>query len=76
MTDLPPDPDGMNDQRAEWAQLALTPFCHATGSWDPDESITDLIADLMHLCDRSGLDPQTIITRAIDHYEAETTDGQ
>lgn len=50
---LPPDPDGLNGDRADWAERALEAFMEATGT-DPCDAISDLVADLLHLCDRKG----------------------
>ena len=52
---LPPDTDKMvgcsNKDRAEWALAAVQEFQRKTGS-DNDTAVGDLIADLMHMCDR------------------------
>jgi hypothetical protein len=39
---LPPDPEGMNDDRAEWAAAALRHFQCTTGT-DYDDALTDLL---------------------------------
>jgi hypothetical protein len=82
MTDsrtLPPDPEGQNNARAQWAETAIRQFQICTGS-DWDDAIADLLADLMHLCDRTtredgatALDFADELERARQHYEAETT---
>lgn len=48
---LPPDAEGMNDVRATWAKQALLQFVINTGT-DWADALGDLLADLMHLCDR------------------------
>ncbi len=68
---LPPDPDGMNDERAGWAKEALAAFMAATGT-DPDDAVSDLLCDLMHWCDRRGVAFRTELARAQGHYDAET----
>lgn len=68
---LPPDPEGMNDFRAEWADYALTAFVSQTGA-DYADGVTDLLCDLMHLADREGTDFAADLERARMHYEAET----
>jgi hypothetical protein len=68
---LPPDPEGMNEQRARWAGLAVTAFQKATGT-DDEDALSDLIADLMHWADRNNFDFQAALIRGRDHYEAET----
>jgi hypothetical protein len=72
--DLPPDPEGMNDSRAGWAADAVTAFRSATGT-DEGDAVSDLLADLMHWCDRHGQDFGHQLTRARDHYAAETLGG-
>lgn len=69
---LPPDPEGMNDSRAEWAGHALAAFISQTGT-DAGDAVTDLLCDLMHLADRSGTDFVADLDRARSHYAAETT---
>jgi len=68
---LPPDPDGMNDKRASWAGSALAVFMRDTGTEDED-ALGDLLADLMHWCDRNNYDFDAALGRAFGHYEAET----
>jgi hypothetical protein len=71
---LPPDPENMNGDRAEWAAAALRHFQCCTGT-DYDDSVTDLLGDLMHWCDRNGVDFGDELARARRHYHAET-DGK
>ena len=68
---LPYDPDGMNDQRAAWAGLAIRTFRWTTGS-DLEEALADLLADLMHWSDRSGIPFEASLELARFHYDAET----
>lgn len=68
---LPPDPDDMNDSRAEWAGYALAAFIDQTGAARED-AVSDLICDLMHLADRTGISFAADLERARCHYEAET----
>ena len=68
---LPPDPEQRNDTRAHWADAALLMFQDWTGS-DAEDAVSDLLADLMHWCDRHGVDFDTELRRAQGHYEAET----
>lgn len=67
---LPPDPEGMNDRRSEWAGHALATFVEATGCDWPD-SLGDLLANLMHWCDRNDFVFDAALYRARMHYEAE-----
>ena len=68
---LPPDPEGMNDQRSAWADIAIRAFQTATGS-DDEDALGDLLADLMHWPDRNNYDFAAALTRGRGHYEAET----
>jgi len=70
------DPEGMNQDRAEWARAAVDAFRAETGLDDGDgmdTAIGDLLADLAHLCDVEGLDFANLLARADDHYTAETS---
>jgi hypothetical protein len=71
--DLPPDPEGKNADRAEWAGSALRHFQCTTGT-DYEDALGDLLGDLMHWCDRNNFDFEAALERARGHYEAETTD--
>ena len=83
MTDrsLPPNPEGQDDDRGQSAQAAIRHFQIVTGC-DWDDAIADLLADLMHLCDRetredgeTPLDFTAELERARQHYAAETAGG-
>lgn len=75
-TPLPPDPEGMNDQRAEWARIAALSFARQTGQdyrtdgWG--EILSDLLDDMIHLCDREQINFRDVYVRAVLHYQAET----
>ncbi len=68
---LPPDPEGMNGDRAKWAAVALATFMAETGT-DDEDALGDLLADLMHWSDRNNYDFDDALDRARCHYEAET----
>lgn len=68
---LPPDTDGMNDSRAEWAGIALSAFMERTGA-DQEDALGDLLGDLMHWADRHNFDFELALDRARWHYDAET----
>lgn len=78
MTDrvsLPPDPDGLNEDRAVWAAKSLRVIMETTGT-DWCDALQDLLVDLMHLADRDDeLDFERDLARARDHCIAETTEG-
>jgi hypothetical protein len=68
---LPPDPEMLNPNRALWAAAALAEFRRQTGA-DLADALSDLLADLMHWCDRFGQDFPKELRRALYHYEEET----
>ena len=68
---LPPDPEGQNDDRAEWAAASLRHFQCTTGT-EYEDAPSDLIGDLMHWCDRNGMDFERELNRARRHYQEET----
>lgn len=68
-----------NDERAEWAYAALERFAHKTGQdesgdlqHDREWVLSDLLADLMHLCDRDGMDFNRCLVRGQTHYKGES----
>jgi hypothetical protein len=60
----------MNEQRADWAELAVKAFQSKTGSDDSD-ALADLLCDMLHYCDRYGIDFNDDLGRARSHYYAE-----
>jgi hypothetical protein len=70
-TDLPPDPDARNGDRAEWARQTLEHFQELTRT-DLEDALADLLCDLAHFCDREGVSSQHEFRRAIGMYEHET----
>lgn len=68
---LPLDPEKMNGDRAEWAGAALRHFQCSTGT-EYEDSLGDLLCDLMHWCDRNNFDFEAALFRAQGHYAAET----
>ena len=68
---LPPDPEGQNDDRACWAEVALDAFQQETGTEDED-ALSDLLTDLMHYCDRNGIQWADELARASRNYREET----
>ena len=66
---LPPDPENMNDHHAQRAAVILRQI-HGS---DYEAALADLLCDLMHWCDRNGLNFDDELCRARIHYDAETT---
>lgn len=63
-----------NDDRAEWADEALGVFCARTGldlEVEPDDAVSDLICNVGHFCDRSGLNFVSLVSRALSVWEVE-----
>lgn len=72
---IPPDPEDMNDQRAEAAGSALDAFTNDMGETGKDldiQNLTDLICNFGHYCDRNNIDFADILRRAQYHYDEET----
>ena len=75
-----PEDDGrdQNVRRAAWAREAVAAFQNETGQDDSDgldTLLTDLLCDLLHLCDQEGLEFQSILLLAKTHYDAEARDA-
>jgi hypothetical protein len=71
---IKPDPEGMNDERVQLADLAIQAFqqkCFRLPE-DPDTVVSDLLCDMHHWCDSQGLDFEEMLYRASQHYAAET----
>jgi molybdopterin-guanine dinucleotide biosynthesis protein len=76
LDNLPPDPEGKNDDRAGYAGTALSAFATATGmvaaNEEPETILHDLLCDLMHWCDRNGVSFDAKIADAATTYFEET----
>ncbi len=70
---IPPDPDGMNDQRAEWADIALKAFLAACPD-DEETALPDLLCNLRHWADRNGIDFDLKLRSSTRCYEEEIAD--
>ena len=62
-----------NEDRAGWANTAVTAFAEAVRETDMlDEEkglvISDLLCDMMHLCDMEEIDWDRCVVRARGHY--------
>lgn len=67
-----------NLQRADWAMVAVRAFAAETGldtSGDETETaVADLLANLMHLCDKERIDFDVALMRGRSHYREELAD--
>ena len=72
---LPLDPHRMNDRRACGAGAALDSYAAGRGG-DRHDDLSDLLADLMHWCDRNEVHFDTLLVRARGHYQTETAGGR
>lgn len=59
-----------NGGRALRAETALTNYQDETGA-DLEDAVCDLLADIMHWCDRSGHEFETSLRRARMHHDHE-----
>lgn len=66
---IPPDPDGMNDERAGRAGHIIRLFIELAGTGEP---LRDLLCDLAHWADRNDKDFETELRAALSNYKAET----
>lgn len=78
-------PDGpRNRDRAELAADALSAFGALTGQvgYDPTDPEQlgeiggDLVANLLHLAHRAGMDPEQLLERGRDHFQVELAEEQ
>ena len=62
-----------NGKRARWAEAGVRGFLKATKEPEivEEDAIGDLITDLLHLCDREGVDGAELVGRAVRNWEAE-----
>jgi hypothetical protein len=68
---LPPDPESMNNDRAEWAEKAIDKFIDVTRT-DTEDALSDLLCNLRHWADRNGQDWTQALDRAMRNYAEET----
>jgi hypothetical protein len=71
---VPGEEKADNDLRAAWGFLGMWAYRHRVHG-DSDEeftsAISDLMSDLMHLCDAVGIDPNYVVEKATDSYTSE-----
>ena len=61
-----------NGTLAEWADAGIRGFLDATGEPNCyEDSIRDLMADLLHLCDREGVDGHKLLRTVKQDWEYE-----
>lgn len=72
---LPHDTDGLNDDRANRANVALLAYKNQPAPYfdKSNAALADLLSDLKHWADRHGLDFDNELCRGLYHYDAETT---
>jgi hypothetical protein len=73
---LPPDPYGENDKQAARARKLVDVY-GGIGNDELETQVQDMLADLMHLCDREPRlgDFEEQLDSAFRHYEDETHAG-
>lgn len=69
---IPPDPEERNDQRAEYAEIAIAAFNEVNGDDEPSSNLSDLLCNLRHWCDRNDVDFEQAALSAEINYNAET----
>lgn len=72
--ELPPDPEGKNDERAGWGGMAIDQIQATTGC-ERRKALADLLCDLRHWADREKVDWEDELGRAMDCYAEETEVG-
>ena len=71
----------MNRKRANWAQEAMEAVPAFSRMMDPAEggpytATKDLLCDLMHFCDREGIDFDEVLDAAKNLYDGEVADDE
>jgi hypothetical protein len=64
----------INTERADAAATALATYGGTTKDKALDD-LTDFLSDLMHLCDREGIDLDKSLRTARNHYYCESDKG-
>lgn len=68
---FPPAKTPTNADRAAWAETILQHFAEIVGDDEPDTLVSDLLADLMHFCDRDGINFTLCFQRATSYHRDE-----
>ena len=66
-----PSPEYQKESRARWAEAALWEFRRHTGA-NVEDIVSDLLADIMHWCDRHAQNFDRELRRGREHYLCET----
>lgn len=66
----------LNTRRAAWADVAVRAFARHVKADDDPQAVSDLLCDLGHFCDRTGLDYLQLIVSAVGIWQAETIDSE
>ena len=78
-TDTTYDFADQNESRADRAEWALAVATDSNVEHDGGEGaeldVSDLLANVMHFCDRAGLDFESIVDRAERSYQGDSEDG-
>ncbi|BBX09469.1 hypothetical protein [Mycolicibacterium aichiense] len=69
-------PEMQNNCNVVWAAKALQTYVNVVGRDTIETSVSDLLGDLMHLCDAAGLDFDELVNKAEYDYGAEVEDLQ
>jgi hypothetical protein len=63
-----------NNDRADRAGRLITAYEPGSADLSDESVVGDLIADIMHFCDKWALDFQTALTSAHNHHDEEVSD--
>lgn len=66
----------VNQRRALWAEIALDAFRAEVGLDAVEDTLSDLLSDLGHLCDAKGLDYLALVAKAIGDWTLEQVDPE
>jgi hypothetical protein len=70
---LPPDPDSLNDIRADQAAVAIEAYkIDYEKTPESKFALADLMCNLRHWADRNGIDWAEALENATENYELET----
>lgn len=69
---LPPDPEKMNEHRANRANSMMQEFWHSTDDV-PEQPFAEILCDFMHWADRNGVHFADSLARARVYYALETS---